>query len=159
MMTNLAEAIWYGAEGIVIEPEFKAKWGAEVLLISDWADKNWMHVSFPDEVRENVKLRNFCLIEGEYYVIPQWTGCAEIGAVVALGNTPDEAIEECKRICALVEGHLLDKPVDALDIAREQLEQVLGPEKTLTKAQRDAERAYKAGKISDRQLDKIMAKG
>jgi hypothetical protein len=54
-----------------------------VLLISDWADQNWMHVSFPDEVRDNVKLRNFCCIEGEYYVIPQWTGCAEIGAVVA----------------------------------------------------------------------------
>lgn len=159
LMTNMAEVIWYGAEGIVIEPEFQAKWGAEVLLISEWADQNWMHVSFPDEVRENVKLRNFCMIEGEYYVIPQWTGCAEIGAVVAMGNTPDEAIKECKRICELVEGHLLDKPVDALDIAREQLEQVLGPEKTLSKEQREAERLHKAGKISDRQFDKVMAKG
>ena len=159
LMTNMAEAIWYGSEGIVIEPEFKAKWGAEVLLISDWADQNWMHVSFPEEVRDNVKLRNFCMIEGEYYVIPQWTGCAEIGAVVALGNTPDEAIAECKRICELVEGHLLDKPVDALDIARDQLEQVLGPEKTLTKEQKEAERLHKAGKLSDRQFEKMMAKG
>jgi hypothetical protein len=156
MMANMAEAIWYGAEGIVIEPEFRAKWGAEVLLISEWADQNWMHVSFPDEIADNVKLRNFCIIEGEYYVIPQWTGCAEIGAVVAMGNTPDEAIAECKRICELVEGHLLDKPVDALDIAREQLEQVLGPEKSLTKVQREAERQHKAGKISDRQFEKIM---
>ena len=156
LMTNMAEAIWYGSEGIVIEPEFKAKWGAEVLLISDWADQNWMHVSFPEEVRDNVKLRNFCMIEGEYYVIPQWTGCAEIGAVVALGNTPDEAIAECKRICELVEGHLLDKPVDALDIAREQLEQVLGPEKKLSKEQKEAERLHKAGKLSDRQFEKMM---
>lgn len=156
MMTNMAEAIWYGAEGIVIEPEFKAKWGAEVLLISEWADHNWMHVCFPEEVRENVKLRNFCCIEGEYYVIPQWTGCAEIGAVVALGDTPDEAIEECKRICALVEGHLLDKPVDALDIAREQLEKVLGEDKPETKEQKRAREMHKAGKISDRQYDKIM---
>jgi predicted RNase H-like HicB family nuclease len=156
LMTNMAEAIWYGSEGIVIEPEFKAKWGAEVLLISDWADQNWMHVSFPEDVRDNVKLRNFCVIEGEYYVIPQWTGCAEIGAVVALGNTPDEAIAECKRICELVEGHLLDKPIDALDIAREQLEQVLGPEKKLSKEQKEAERLHKAGKISDRQFEKMM---
>lgn len=155
-MENLAEVIWYGAEGILVEPEFKKKWGAEVLLISEWADENWMHVSFPEDVRENIKLRNFCIIEGEYYVIPQWTGCAEIGAVVALGDTPEQAIEEVKRICELVEGHLLDKPVDALDIAHEQLEQVLGPEKTLSREQRAAEAAYKAGKISDRQFEKIM---
>jgi hypothetical protein len=159
MIENLAEVIWYGAEGIVIEPEFRAKWGAEVLLISDWADKNWMHVTFPEEVRENVKLRNFCLIEGEYYVIPQWTGCAEIGAVVATGDTAEAAIEECKRICTLVEGHLLDKPTDALDIAREQLAEVLGPDKKMSKEQREAEKAFKQGKISNKQYDKILAMG
>ena len=159
MMTNMAEAIWYGAEGIVIEPEFKAKWGAEVLLISEWADQNWMHVSFPEEVRENIKLRNFCRIEDEYYVIPQWTGSSEIGAVVALGDTPDQAIAEVKRICELVDGHLLSKPVDALDIAREQLEEVLGPDKPKTKAQRRAEALYAKGAISDKQLEKVMAKG
>ena len=159
MIENLADVIWYGAEGILIEPEFNAKWGAEVLLISDWADKNWMHVSFPEEVRENVKLRNFCVIEGEYYVIPQWTGCAEIGAVVALGDTPDAAIAEVKRICELVTGHNLDKPVDALDIAREQLDKVLGPDKKESAEHRRAREAHRAGKISDRQLDKVLARG
>lgn len=159
MMSNMAEAIWYGAEGIVIEPEFRAKWGAEVLLISEWADQNWMHVSFPEDIRENVKLRNFCKIDGEYYVIPQWTGSAEIGAVVALGDTPDQAIAECKRIAELVEGHLLDKPIDALDVAREQLDQILGPDKKETKAQRQARELHKQGKISDKQLDRMMAKG
>lgn len=159
MMTNMAEAIWYGAEGIVIEPEFKARWGAEVLLISEWADENWMHVSFPKAIREHVKLRNFCMIEGEYYVIPQWTGSAEIGAIVALGDTPDQAIAEVKRIAELVEGHLLSKPVDALDIAREQLEEIIGPDKPKSKTQAKAEALHKQGKISDRALEKVMAKG
>ena len=31
VMTNLAEVIWYGAGGILIEPEYEAPWGAEVL--------------------------------------------------------------------------------------------------------------------------------
>jgi hypothetical protein len=159
MMANLADAIWYGAQGIVIEPEFRAKWGAEVLLISEWADQNWMHVSFPDEVRDNVKLRNFCCIENEYYVIPQWTGSAEIGAVVALGDTPDQAIAECKRICELVEGHLLSKPVDALDIAREQLDEILGPDKPKSKTERQAEALHAKGSISDKQFDRMMEKG
>lgn len=159
LMENIAEVIWYAAEGIIIEPEYKAKWGAEVLLISDWADQNWMHVAIPDEVRDFVKLRNFCCIEGEYYVIPQWTGCAEIGAVVAFGDTPDDAIANCKAVADQVEGHNLDKPLDALDIAREQLEQVLGKDKPKSKEQRKAEALYAKGKISDKQLDKMLARG
>jgi hypothetical protein len=76
-----------------------------------------------------------------------------------LGNTPDEAIEEVKRIAGLVEGHLLDKPVDALDVAREQLDQVLGPDKPKSKTERQAEALRAKGRISDRQFDKVMAKG
>jgi predicted RNase H-like HicB family nuclease len=72
-------------------------------------------------------------------VIPQWTGSAEIGAVVALGDTPDQAIAEVKRIAELVEGHLLDKPVDALDVAREQLDEILGPDKPKSKDEVKAE--------------------
>ncbi|EJN14739.1 hypothetical protein PMI42_01713 [Bradyrhizobium sp. YR681] len=159
LMENIAEVIWNAAEGIIVEPEYKAKWGAEVLLISEWADQNWMHVAIPKEVRDFVKLRNFCCIEGEYYVIPQWTGCAEIGAVVAFGNTPDEAIANCKAVAEQVEGHLLDKPVDALDVAREQLEQVLGKDKPKSRQQREAEALYAKGRISDKQLDKMIAKG
>lgn len=158
LMENLAEVIWYAAEGIIIEPEYKAKWGAEVLLISEWADENWMHVAIADDVREFVKLRNFCRIEGEYYVIPQWTGCAEIGAVVAFGDTPDEAIANCKAVAEQVEGHLLDKPLDALDIAREQLEQVLGPDKPKSKEQKRAEALHAKGAISDKQLEKMLSK-
>ncbi|WP_340054498.1 hypothetical protein [Pseudomonas sp. JAI120] len=159
LMENIAEVIWYAAEGIVIEPEYKAKWGAEVLLISEWADQNWMHVAIDKSVADFVKLRNFCRIEGEYYVIPQWTGCAEIGAVVAYGDTPDEAIANCKAVADKVEGHLLDKPLDALDIAREQLEQVLGKDKPKSKQQREAEALYAKGRISDKQLDKMLARG
>jgi predicted RNase H-like HicB family nuclease len=159
MMANMAEVIWYGSEGIVLEPDFKAKWGAEVLLISEWADQNWMHVSFPDKIRDNVKLRNFCCIEDQYYVIPQWTGSAEIGAVVALGDTPDQAIAEVKRIAELVEGHLLDKPVDALDIAREQLDEILGPDKPKSKDEVKAEGLRARGRISDKQFEKMIAKG
>lgn len=157
LIENLAEVIWHGAEGTLIEPEFRAKWGAEVLLISEWADQNWQHITFPPKVRDNIKLRNFCRIEGEYYVIPQWTGCAEVGAVVAMGNTAEEAIAEVKRIAELVEGHLLDKPVDALDQAQEQLAKVLGPDKPKSKLEREADQLLAKGRISQKQYDKRIA--
>ena len=157
MIANLAEIIWEGAGGTVVEPEFSAPWGAELLLISDWADRNWQHVNFPESIRPHVKLRNMTIIDGHYYVIPQWTGSPEIGAVVATGDTPDEAIEECKRLAEMVHGHSLDKPVDALDIAREQLDKILGPQRKATGG--SAETMVKQGRISARQYDKMTAEG
>ena len=74
-ISNLAEIIYEGAGGIVIEPEYTAKYGAMCLLLSDWADSNWQQVEFPDKYRENVKLRNFTVIDGEYYVIRNGPGC------------------------------------------------------------------------------------
>ena len=157
MVGNLAEIMWYGAEGILIEPEYVAKWGAEVLLISDWASDNWQQVSFPKSVRESVKLRKFCVIDGEYYVVP---GMAEIGAVIGMGDTAQEAIEEAKRVADLVDGYSIKKPTEALDKALLELKAVLKSakmEESASPARRKAEEMFRAGKISAKQLDKMVA--
>lgn len=162
MITNLAEIMWYGAEGILVEPEYAAQWGAEVLLLSSWADQNWQQITFPKSIRENVKLRNFTVIDGEYYIVPQLCGMPEIGSVVAMGKTAEEAIAECKRLAEKVEGYQLEKPVEAIDEAVEDLKEILGDkfeDKPKTKAQVRAESLRKQGKISDRQFEKIMAEG
>lgn len=158
LITNWGDILWEGANGIVIEPEFAAKWGAEILLDSDWADANWQQVTFPKSVRAHVKLHNMAVIEGEYYVIPQWRGSSQIGAVVAIGDSADEAIDSCRRIAEKVEGYSIDKPIASLDKAREQLAKILGPkmdDKPPSKLERQARELYRAGHISDRQLAKI----
>jgi hypothetical protein len=157
MITNLADIIWEGAEGIIVEPEYAAKYGAQVMLLSDWADSNWQQVDFPESIREHVKLRNMTKIEGQYYVIPQWTGMPEIGAVVAMGDTQDEAISECKRIAEMVEGHSIEKPLDALEQARDDLNEALGEDKPQSKVEREADRLRMAGKISPKQYDRMIA--
>jgi predicted RNase H-like HicB family nuclease len=161
MIENLGEVIWYGSEGIMIEPEWKAKWGAEVLMLSEWADKNWAHVRFPPEVRDNVKLRNFSVIDGEYYIVPQLTGMPEIGSVVAMGDTAAEAIGECKRIAELVKSHTLDMPVEAMDEALEDLKEVLGKaaeDRKKSKLEIKAEDLKRQGKISEKQYDRLVAR-
>ncbi len=155
MISNLAEVIWYGAEGIMIEPEYVAPWGAEVILHCEWADKNWAHIHIPDDVRRNVKLRNYTIIDGEYYIVPQLCGMPEIGAVVATGKTAKEAISEVKRIAGLVEGYYLEAPVDAMDEAIEDLNKILGADKPASKEQTKAEGALKAGRISAKQYEKL----
>jgi len=155
IMTNLSEIVWYGAEGILVEPEYEAPWGAEVLLHSDWADKNWAQVTIPDEVRRNVKLRNYTVIEGETYIVPQLCGMPEIGAVVATGKTAAEAIKEAKRIAGMVEGYYVESPVESMDEAHEDLVKLIGEDKPASKEQTKAESAMKAGKISQRQFEKL----
>ncbi len=124
MIDNLAEIIWHGSNGELVEPKYNAKWGAELLIHSSWAERNWQAIEFPEEIRENVKLRNLCVIDGKYYVAPDSSGVPEIGAVVATGNTMKEAVEECKRIAELVEGHWVEVKPDALSKANEEIEEL-----------------------------------
>jgi hypothetical protein len=156
---NLAEIIWEGAQGIVVEPEYTAKYGAMCLLLSDWADSNWQQVEFPAKYRDNVKLRNFCIIDGSYLVVPQWTGMPEIGAVVAVADTAKAAIEQVRTIAAEVHGHSIEKPCDALDQGLADLKEVSGPEPAPpTRLERDAETLRRRGKISEKAYERLTRK-
>ena len=118
--SNLAECIWCGANGIVIEPEATAKFGAEIMLHSRWADKGWQPISFPPELRDMVKLRNATCIDGVYYAIPQDIGLSEIGAVIGLGDTLKEALDNAVENAQQVEGYHLDIKFSAIDSIKEE---------------------------------------
>ena len=124
MVRNWADIVWEGSMGTVVEPVFDAKWGAELLLLSSWADKNWQPVEFPKSIREHVKLRNLTIIDGKYYVVPQAVGLPEIGAVVATGDSMQAAIDEVRRLAAKVEGHYIETVPDSLDEAKDQFDKL-----------------------------------
>lgn len=124
MITNWPDVLWQGAEGTIVEPKFAAKWGAELLLISEWADKNWQAVEFPRSLRDQVKLRNLTVIDGKHYVTPGSVGHSEIGAVVALGDTMQQAIDECRRVAERVEGHYLEALPGSLDEAKDAFDKL-----------------------------------
>jgi hypothetical protein len=117
MITNLADVIWHGAAGELVEPEFAAPWGAELLLHSQWADSNWQAVEFPKSLANSVKLRNRTMLNGRNYVVPQAVGLPEIGAAVALGDTMEEAIANVKKVADQVEGYCIHSMQDSLDEA------------------------------------------
>jgi hypothetical protein len=54
--------------------------------------------------------------------MPQAVSIPEIGAVVADGNTIEEAIKKVKEYCDQVEGYYLEMFCDSLDKAQEELE-------------------------------------
>jgi len=122
--SNFAEFIYMGSHGILIDPESDYKYGCEVLIHCSWADKNWCKVSFPEEIADQVKLRNACKIDGNHYCIPQSVGLPEIGAVVGLGDTIDECMESAKKAGQQIKGHYIEVPESAADEAQEQIQKL-----------------------------------
>lgn len=124
MYKNLAEIIWYGSQGYLIDPVVEHKFGVEALIHSTWADKNWQEIEFPKKYRDNIKLRNACIIEGKYYCVPQEVGLPEIGAVVAEADTLDDAIKIVKEIAEQVQGYYIEVKIDSIDKALEQFKEL-----------------------------------
>jgi hypothetical protein len=132
MFENLGEIVWNGAAGKLVEPKMKAKWGAQITLYSSFAEKNWQPVSFPKEMRDRVKLRNLYVSDsGKHYVVPHTYGLPDIGAVVGLGDTPDEAMKNCREVAKQVEGYGIETQ-DELDAAMREFEKADGLKKGKT---------------------------
>lgn len=121
---NLSDIIWHGSEGVLVEPELVAKYGAQIILNSEWAEEHWMPVQFPEEVRPWLKLYNHARIEGVDYFVPQIAKMKQIGSVVAIGDDPEEVCELCKERAEAVEGFDLERECDALDLAQEDVEKL-----------------------------------
>lgn len=123
MYSNLPDIFWFGAEGKIIEPIPAGKYGAEILIQSSWVERNWQSVDFPKEIRDNVKLRNLCVIDGQHYVIPS-NGVSGIGAVVCVGNSMEQVIKDVKEYAKQVQGYGIEIDESSLDEADKQYEKL-----------------------------------
>lgn len=117
LITNLAEIMWAGAAGEMVQPQWKHPWGAQLILKSPWAEQNWQAIDFPDQYRDNVKLHYLTMLDGRHYYVPQAIEMPEIGAVVAGGDTREQAIAAVEKIAATIEGYDLEYKVEALEDA------------------------------------------
>jgi hypothetical protein len=119
---NAAEIAWYGANGVMVEPKPRAKFGAMVTLKSAWSGENWQPVYFPNEIREYVKLINQVVIDGVHYTSPQHEGLDTIGGVIGFGDTAEAAgeaaLEHAKEIEGPGIGYSKDAVKEALDAAK-----------------------------------------
>jgi hypothetical protein len=115
--TNLPEILFEGAGGKLVHPKSSAKYAAQIILCSEWAESHMQPVEFPEEIRPFVKLFNHCRIDGADYVVPQIAKMKQIGSVIGLGNTPDEACNAAKERAKQVKGYDLEAETDALDKA------------------------------------------
>jgi hypothetical protein len=116
MYDNLADIIWNGAQGICIDPIVSKKYAVQAILTSSWvAEGNWQVVQFPAELRDNIKFKYLTQINGDMYVIPQYDGHSEIGALVCTGDTLQEAIDSAKDMAKEIKAFDIDVHVEAIE--------------------------------------------
>lgn len=121
---NYPQMVWEIANGEVPVIKNKFRYGAQIIIKSDWARTEPQAVYFPAQYKNFVKLKNFAIRDGVCYYIPQGVEMEEIGAVIGLGNTLDEAIEQAKTIAREVKGYCLECNVDGLGKVQEEIEKL-----------------------------------
>jgi hypothetical protein len=126
MITNWPDIIWEGADGVLVEPTFSAKHGAELLFESEWAQSNWQPIEFPKKIRDNVKIFDLCIIDGKHYCVPRGPGASsKVGAVVATGDTMEEAIKNVRSIAEQIDGHHITCDTASLDEVQEEVDKLI----------------------------------
>lgn len=123
MFENLGEIVWGLGVDEIVEPVFKHKYGAELLIKSEWYMESHQAISFPEKYRNNIKLRNMLKIDGEYYIL-NLSGCSEAGAVVVTGDSPEECKQKLLEIAPTVQGHYLTISTEHIDKAIEEFEKM-----------------------------------
>ncbi len=120
---NLAEIFWYGAEGKMVNPKPIAKWAVMAMIHCSYATKNWTPLFIPPKVRKYVKIRNLTQVGGHSYFVPQRSELPEIGAVIGMGDSMQEAIDQMEEVEDQVDGYQVIIHKDSLDKAKEAAEQ------------------------------------
>jgi hypothetical protein len=124
MFTNFSDIIWQGANGVCIDPIPQDKYGVELIINCDWAKKNTLAVQIPEKFKDNIKLKSYMKLDETYYVIPCEVGLAEIGAVVATGDTLEDACEKVEEISDSIRASSIKIPMDSLKKAQEEIDKL-----------------------------------
>lgn len=123
---NLADVIWHGANGDVIEPKPIAQFFVETILDHKQDEEQWRVLQIPEKAEQWVKLYSACKHEDLYCIPPLPHSSDAVGAVVGIGDTIEAAIEHLKTTVEL----LKDQPVSVhLDALYDTLKEIQSAEK------------------------------
>lgn len=121
MISNLAEILWEGAVGVLINPVYVGKYGYEVLVYSEWVDKNPLRLDVPEKYREQVKVRYATQFPDGLWIMPQNAGPL-FGAIVAHGNSLEDCFAEAQEIAGQIKGIQVDSFTGSMEGLKKNLE-------------------------------------
>ena len=124
MWDNLPQIMVAGAKGESVVPKPKGKYAAQIVLSSHWLQDHPLHVTIPDECRDNVKLWHFYRdADGEYWCLPDRLHDPAFGSVVAVGNSVEEVKAKCLEYADAVEADEKRYEEDVFEKIDKEIEQ------------------------------------
>jgi hypothetical protein len=130
MISNLGEVMWAGANGQIVPAKPVSQFGIELLIESNWAITHTCAIYFPKEVAKFIKLKKYRIKDGVYQIVPIAYGTSDIGSIVGLGDSIDQAKKAVLHIAEVIKGTEISIRIDALDNAEEALKSVIGTKET-----------------------------
>lgn len=114
MISNVAEMIYHGAHGELVEPVFEAEYGIQVAVFHDHEKDLWKQFRIDPEIRRWVKLMEFCKNGDLYQIIPRPPHGEKIGWLVGIGNTIQEAADHVQDVADQFKRYPFEIKLDAL---------------------------------------------
>lgn len=93
---NFGEIVWEGAHGNLVEPVPLGKFSAELIVRAKSEDGLWACAEIPKELEQWLKLADCCEIDGVRYWPREGSDDDCVGWLVAIGDTPQEAVDKIK---------------------------------------------------------------
>jgi len=121
LFSNIGEVIEAGAHGEIVEPKPVAKYAAQAMIESPFAEDNWLPISIPDIIRSQFKLYHSCKIENQEFIVPTGIDMPQCGTIVATGDTLDAAIKKVEEYAKQIEGYQVKVNTEALYEAKTEL--------------------------------------
>jgi len=124
MINNWDEIIIGAAKGQIIDPVFIATYGVEIILKSPYCNTGYLSLTYPDQYKDNIKIKGSFIQDGQEYVIPFTQAGYELecfGSVIVVGDDLQQTIEQALEIAGSVEGYRVDYNAAALPKAIETI--------------------------------------
>jgi len=106
MYANFDEIVWNGAQGILVQPQWAAKFCGEAVIAYNGDRDTWKSVEVPEEISRWIKLYAAAYADGVFHFPPCQDHDA-IGCAVAIGNNPNDVLENLKGLAEAMK----DQPV------------------------------------------------
>jgi len=119
-LENYSDVIYQIARKRPILLKPKAKYVACLPLASHIAEKNWVRLDFPENMRNKIKFRVACNVNGKYYGIK---GHEWVYVLITWGNNINQMIEELSRLADMVkaEGGLALDVIGGLNLIKKDI--------------------------------------
>jgi len=122
MYDNYSEIIWDVANGKVPNIKWTYEWGCEFIIKSELGKTEPVAFQFPDKYKKYIKFKNLVVDDkGVHWYTPNNVEMAEVGAVIGLGRTMDQAVKMATEIAETIKCFDIKIKTDCIEDANKQI--------------------------------------